>query len=158
MKLTKLLLALLVGSALVPHARAGVIDLGSAAGTTYLEGLIAPGAFTDSFGFGLSGPSDLSADFKPVFGISGFHWTLDELEGGKYVSLGRHPSFNDLGSGLYKFVFCGTALQPVNIYFGDFHVGAVPETNTWLMLLLAAGLIVYRLPGRQRSLPPSLTV
>jgi hypothetical protein len=127
-----------------------VFDLGTVSGTTYLGGIDPPGPFKDTFGFDLTGTSDLSAHFNPIFGVSHFKWSLDELIGGTYVSLGQHPSFSDLGSGLYEFAFTGTAAIP-GVYFGDFHVSAVPEMDTWLMLLLGAGLLAYQLRRRQRA-------
>jgi hypothetical protein len=149
--LAKVILALSMGFAMFPPVNAAVFDLGTISGTTYLAGIDGPGSFKDSFGFDLTSPSDLSAHFNPIFGVSGFKWSLDEFIGGEYVSLGRHPSFSDLGSGLYEFVFTGTAAIP-GVYFGDFHVSAVPEIDTWLMLLLGAGLLAYQLRRRQRAL------
>jgi hypothetical protein len=157
MKTVKALAALIACTAMFSTAHASVIDLGTVAGTTYLEGLLSPGSFSDTYAFSLSSTSDIEAAFKKVYGINNFKWTLDEFENGKYVSLGKHPSFNDLGSGLYEFVFTGFAAKPVSVYFGGFRVAAVPEADTWLMLLVGAGLLAYQLRRRGKALRHSLT-
>ena len=54
-------------------------------------------------------------------------------------------------------VEAGYKWPQVSIHRGTLHVAAVPEADTWVMLLMAFGIVVYQLRRKQRSLeqPPA---
>jgi hypothetical protein len=158
MKHSKLVLALLLAISLSPSANAKVISIGTVGATNYLLGFVGPGLFTDNYLFTLSGTSNITDAFNPVFGISGFNYSLSEVSPTAAV-FGPSTSYSGLSAGTYDFTFTGTNPKPtfpsLGIYFGDYNVasaGAVPELDTWLMLVIGAGLLVYQLRRRQNTL------
>ena len=63
-------------------------------------------------------------------------------------------SFDDLAAGKYRFDVDGLTGGRKGLWVGQMTVGAVPEADTWLMLLVGGGLIAYQLRRKQRALPP----
>lgn len=128
--------------------------------------------FTDYVNFSLSDAAEVSSFIKSfdmsffhfdLLGIDNFTTGLQKLGSGGYstvASLSSSPaSFDDLlGPGSYRFSIAGTASGFFGgIYRGTLHVAAVPEADTWVMLLMAFGIVVYQLRRKQRSLeqPPA---
>jgi hypothetical protein len=132
--------------------------------------------FTDYVNFSLSDSAEVSSFIKSfdmsifhfdLLGIDNFTTGLQKLgSGGAYTtlaSLASNPSsFDDLLSpGSYRFSVAGTGSGFFGgIYRGTLHVAAVPEADTWVMLLMAFGIVVYQLRRKQRSLeqPPAASV
>lgn len=150
----RLLIAFFGLLAAAPCTQAAVLSLGTFSNTNYLVGVDNAGSFTDFYKFQLNGSSDVTGAFAPFFGVSNFGWTLDQYKGGTYTPLtGSNGSFSNLSSGPYEFVFDGTVTPfPLGAYIGSYSVTAVPEPDTWLMLLIGAGLLAYQLRRKQRSL------
>jgi hypothetical protein len=132
--------------------------------------------FTDSVNFSLSNSSEVTSFIKSfdmsifhfdLLGIDNFSTSLQKLgTGGTYTTLGsltsNPASFDDLlSAGSYRFSVAGTGSGFFGgIYRGTLHVAAVPEADTWVMLLMAFGMVVYQLRRKQRSLeqPPAAMV
>jgi len=98
-----------------------------------------------------------------VRGIDNFSTGLEKLGTGGFTSIAsltsNPASFDDLlAPGSYRFAIAGTGSGFFGgIYRGTLHVAAVPEADTWVMLLMAFGIVVYQLRRKQRSLeqPPA---
>ncbi len=63
-------------------------------------------------------------------------------------------TFSSLAKGNYEFLISGTGLNRGGTYFNAFSVSAVPEADTWVMLVIGAGLIGFQLRRKHQSLPP----
>jgi hypothetical protein len=140
--------------AMTTGASAGVFGIPLGTDNTVVLGVVAPGAFTDTLGFSLSGPSTVTDLFAPIFNVGQFSYSLYDLT--TSTSLGSKKSYT-VGSGSYDWIFKGIGTSfiiPLGVYFGDYHVSAaaVPELDTWLMLAVGAGLLVYQLRRRQSAL------
>ena len=134
-------------------------DLGLTAGSAGSGGTVsdivtfslsAAGSITDAFLAG--GISPLTVSLYSVVGgsdslIGSFSSSLAPLNfGGK--------TFSSLAKGDYELLISGTGLTHGGSYFNAFAVSAVPEADTWVMLLLGAGLIGFQLRRKHQSLPP----
>jgi hypothetical protein len=151
-------------------AHAVAIDLGTVSDGSYGFGrsLNFGETFTDYVNFDLDSSADVSSFIKSfdmsifgfdLIGIDNFSTGLERLgTGGSYssiASLTSNPaSFDDLLSpGAYRFSIAGTASGFFGgLYRGTLHVAAVPEADTWVMLLMGLGLVAYQLRRKQRSL------
>ena len=128
--------------------------------------------FTDYVNFNLNDSADVSSFIKSfdmsifsfdLLGIDNFTTGLQRLGGSGFTtlaSLTSNPaSFDDLLTpGSYRFSVAGTGSGLFGgLYRGTLHVAAVPEADTWVMLLMAFGIVVYQLRRKQRSLeqPPA---
>jgi len=128
--------------------------------------------FTDYVNFSLNDAAEVSSFIKSfdmsvfhfdLLGIDNFTTGLERFGSGGYssiASLTSNPaSFDDLlAPGSYRFAIAGTGSGFFGgIYRGTLHVAAVPEADTWVMLLMAFGIVVYQLRRKQRSLeqPPA---
>jgi hypothetical protein len=123
--------------------------------------------FTDYVDFSLHNSAEVSSFIKSfdmsifhfdLLGIDNFSTGLQKLGSSGYstiASLTANPaSFDDLLSpGSYRFSVAGTGSGFFGgIYRGTLHVAAVPEADTWVMLLMAFGIVVYQLRRKQRAL------
>jgi hypothetical protein len=123
--------------------------------------------FTDYVNFSLNDSAEVSSFIKSfdmsifnfdLLGIDNFSTGLQKLGSSGYstvASLTSNPaSFDDLLSpGSYRLSMAGTGSGFFGgIYRGTLHVAAVPEADTWVMLLMAFGIVVYQLRRKQRSL------
>ena len=124
--------------------------------------------FTDYVNFTLSDSAEVSSFIKSfdmsifgfdLIGIDNFSTGLEKLgTGGGYTSIAsltsNPASFDDLlAPGTYRFSVAGTASGFFGgLYRGTLHVAAVPEADTWVMLLMGLGLVGYQLRRKQRSL------
>ena len=63
-------------------------------------------------------------------------------------------TFSSLSQGDYEFLITGTGLSHGGSYFNAFAVSAVPEADTWVMLVIGAGLVGFQLRRKHQSLPP----
>jgi len=153
----------------VGSAQAVTIDLGTASDGSYGFGraLNFGETFTDYVNFNLDTSADVTSFIKSfdmsifgfdLIGIDNFSTGLQKFGGGGYnsiASLTSNPaSFDDLLSpGAYRFSVAGTASGFFGgVYRGTLHVAAVPEADTWVMLLMGLGLVAYQLRRKQRSL------
>jgi hypothetical protein len=84
-----------------------------------------------SFSALLTGPGSFSQSFSP--GV--FHF--DDLSGGDYTMTFAGQTYKKFG-GAYASLFKVTA--------------AVPEADTWLMIVIGAGLVLFQLRRKQKSL------
>ena len=149
---------------------AATTDLGTVSDGSYGFGrsLNFGETFTDYVNFNLDTSADVTSFIKSfdmsifgfdLVGIDNFSTGLQKLgSGGGYTSISSFTSnpasFDDLLSpGAYRFSVAGTASGFFGgIYRGTLHVAAVPEADTWVMLLVGLGLVGYQLRRKQRSL------
>jgi hypothetical protein len=155
-------------------AQAAAINLGTVSQGSYGFGRAVNfgETFTDYVNFTLHDSAEVSSFIKSfdmsifhfdVLGIDNYATGLERFNSGSYASvasLASNPaSFDDLLSpGSYRFSIAGTGSGFFGgIYRGTLHVAAVPEADTWVMLLMAFGIVVYQLRRKQRSLeqPPA---
>lgn len=133
----------------------GTLDYGA---TETFDHLIGEGkSFGDQVKFRLDHISDLSGFFESA-SINFFSVELQKKITGGWDVVGSTFdsafSFPDLSAGLYRFDVAGQSFLTEKGYWnGELVVAAVPEADTWLMLLIGAGLIGYQLRRKQRSLP-----
>lgn len=115
-------------------------------------------SFGDQVRFRLSG---LSSDISGFFEQTSINFFTAELQrrisgGWEVVGLTFDSTFSfpDLSAGLYRFDVAGQSfLTERGNWNGELVVAAVPEADTWLMLIIGAALIGYQLRRKQRSLP-----
>ena len=155
-------------------AQASAINLGSVSQGSYGFGraINFGETFTDYVNFTLNDSAEVSSFIKSfdmsvfhfdLLGIDNFTTGLERFGSGGFssiASLTSNPaSFDDLlAPGTYRFAIAGTGSGFFGgIYRGTLHVAAVPEADTWVMLLMAFGIVVYQLRRKQRSLeqPPA---
>jgi hypothetical protein len=150
-------------------AQAVAVDLGTVSDGNYGFGraLNFGETFTDHVNFNLDTSADVTSFIKSfdmsifgfdLIGIDNFTTGLERLGTGGYTSIAsltsNPASFDDLLTpGSYRFSVAGTASGFFGgLYRGTLHVAAVPEAETWVMLLMGLGLVAYQLRRKQRSL------
>jgi hypothetical protein len=111
-------------------------------------------SFEDVINFTLTSTSSISGFFTP-FRLQTANWSLSSASGvlgGGALSLGQY-SFADLAPGSYSLSIFGDS-KPFGFYSASYRVAvsAVPELETWLMLLIGAGLVAFQLHRKQKSL------
>jgi hypothetical protein len=116
------------------------------------------GGFADTFNFNLSGAlSDVVASFASITNIDSFDAFLQEKTPSGWTQIGSSftssETFSDLTSGKYRLDVIGFVPSNAGFYSGNLSVAAVPETDTWLMLLIGSGLVGYQLRRKQKTLP-----
>jgi hypothetical protein len=131
-------------------------DLGFSAGGTGPGGAIsdvvtfslsAASSITDAFLAGGISPIKVSLYTASNTLIGSFSNAMAPINfGGK--------SFSSLSKGDYEFLISGTGSSKGGSYFNVFSVSAVPEADTWVMLVIGAGLIGFQLRRKHQSLPP----
>ncbi len=158
MILKKLLVcAMLITGSVSANASTHYTNLGSLSNNDF--GLVA-GLFTrhESFenivNFTLTNTSTISGFFTP-FRLQSANWSLSSSSGvlgSGALSLGQY-SFADLAPGSYSLSIFGDS-KPFGFYSASYRVAvaAVPELETWLMLLIGAGLVAFQLHRKQKSL------
>lgn len=134
-------------------------DLGMTVGSTGPGGTIsdivtfslsAAGSITDAFLAG--GISPLSVSLYSVTGSSN---SLVGSFSNSFAPLNfAGKTFSSLAKGDYELLIAGTGLAHGGTYLNAFAVSAVPEADTWVMLLIGAGLIGFQLRRKHQSLPP----
>ena len=125
-------------------------------------------SFTDYVNFNLDTSAEVSSFIKS-FNMSFFNFDLLGIDnfsaklqskgsGGTFTTLlssvANPISFDDfLGPGSYRLAIAGTASGFFGgVYRGTLQVAAVPEAETWLMILVGFGIVLYQLGRKQRSL------
>jgi hypothetical protein len=113
-----------------------------------------PQTFQDTFNFTLSSTSTVSGLFSP-FRLVDAAWNLSSSSGaiaGGAMSFGTY-TFSDLAPGSYSLSIFGGA-RALSGYVATYRVAvaAVPEPETWLMLVIGLGLAAYQLHRKQKSL------
>jgi hypothetical protein len=119
---------------------------------------VQPGkTFTDYVRFRLSDATEVQS-FVASLGFSSFSTALQSQGRHGYTTLslttGSTSTFNDLLTpGTYRLAIGGKASSfSAGMYAGTLHVAAVPEADTWVMLLVGLGVVGYQLRRKQRSL------
>ncbi len=161
MKFAKTAIAVAVlGTALSSVANANDGNYGTLTnGALYSFGdLISDGtSFTDTLTFNLSGFSDLTG----FLGQTGISDLTANVSGGAlgFGGVNLLPTayrLDDLSAGAYTVTFKGTAATGSGsipgIYGTFFSVAAVPEPDTWLMMIIGAGLVGFQLRRKQKVL------
>ncbi len=119
----------------------------------------AGGNTIETLGYAVSGPTHLNSTAATGWGeniVTGAHDvsltnTFENGVTGNTTANSVSLSFNNLASGWYTVYVGGTDHSLVG---GDFNlvVSAVPETETWAMLLAGLGLVGWRLKKQQKEL------
>lgn len=160
-------LALVLGG--MGTAKASITDLGSlGTGNVSFTELVSPGgSFTDYVRFTLDNAAQVSSFIKSfnfsifsfdLLGIDNFSASLQQLGQGGFQTVasssGSPISFEDLlNPGQYQIALSGISSGFFGgLYRGTLHVAAVPETDTWIMLLVGIAVVLYQLRRKQRSL------
>lgn len=150
-------------------ANAKTIDLGNLDGgaVSFTERLNPGVAFTDYVTFGLNTTSQVNSFIKSfdlsifsfdLLGIDNFSATLQQLGQGGFqtlATLSNNPmSFDELLTpGQYRIQLNGIGSGFFGgLYSGTLQVAAVPEADTWIMLLAGFAVVLYQLRRKQRSL------
>jgi hypothetical protein len=146
----------------IGSAHAVPIDLGTVSDGPYGFGrsLNFGEAVTDYVSFNLDTSADATALVKSLdlsifgfnlVGIDHFQTGLQQLGSGGYTSIASFTpsnpaSFDDLLSpGACRLSVAGTASGLFGgLYRGTLHVAAVPEADTWVMLLMGLSLVACR--------------
>jgi hypothetical protein len=109
-------------------------------------------SFTDYLNFSLSGPSDISGVLAGLH-IRTFSATLTSTSGFSESFHRGNFNFDDLAGGNYTMAFSGIGASRFGGAYGTiFSVTAVPEADTWLMILIGAGLVAFQLRRKQKTL------
>ena len=132
-----------------------VLSTGTA---TFSDRHVHSGAFTDSFRFRPSSLSNVIIGFTSSTNILSLQGILQEKTHGGWTQVGSGSitttsSFTDLSAGRYRFETLGIVPSHFGRYAGDITVAAVPEADTWMMLLIGGGMVAYQLRRKQKSLP-----
>ena len=111
-------------------------------------------SFQDTIQFSLSSTSTISGLVTPVRLINST-WSLSNALGaitGGALTPGKY-TFADLAPGFYTVSIFGTA-NSLSGYAATYRVAvaAVPEIETWLMLVIGFGLAGYQLHRKQKAL------
>jgi type 1 fimbria pilin len=154
MKSARLVLATaMMALGLMGQAEAKVTHLGtlSSGQIVTFDDTFAPGKnFKDVLAFNLKTPLDITGILGDL-NMSSFSAVLKGPSGfSKTISLGNY-NFDDLAVGHYRMVFTGVTSSSIKGGFGTI-LTAVPETDTWLMLVIGAGLVVFQLRRKQKTL------
>ena len=169
MKFVRLLLAtsLALGLSVAAQAKTshlGLLSDGDAVSTT---GRVDKStlSFSDTVTFRLASESTVTDIFTALKGITTFTVSLF-LNGSELQSFSGGPGgtpssatqydFSPLAASAkgehYTFLITGSG-KGNSTYFNAFSVSAVPEADTWLMLIAGVGLIGFQLRRKQQSLP-----
>lgn len=157
MKSPRMFLALVLSLGLAGVANATthkIDDLGALNDGSFgyiANGFGSAGSFSDMVNFTLNTSSRLSglvaamgldANFALQFGPTTI--ASGAFETGQY-------SFADLAPGNYVLSIFGTN-NTFGAYTATYNVAAVPEAETWLMIIVGLGLVAFQLQRRQRTL------
>ena len=168
MKFARVLLAtsLALGLSVAAEAKTshlGLLSDGDAVSTSgKVRGSL---SFSDTVTFRLASESSVADIFTALKGITNFTASLflngTELDsfsgtpGGSPSSPTSHTFFPlaaSTGNQHYTLLLSGNGSRKAT-YFNALSVSAVPEADTWLMLIAGAGLIGFQLRRKQQSLP-----
>jgi hypothetical protein len=161
MKFVKMTLGVLLAFAMIGEASAfttkidnrGTLNYGDSGSIANLFGT-PPSAFLDVVNFTLGGPSSISGVLFTT-GISAL-FNLEDLDTGFSVATGSFSSgsysFADLTSGKYRLSILGFTGRFGGYYNASYLVAAVPEAETWLMIIIGLGLVGFQLQRKQKSL------
>jgi hypothetical protein len=109
------------------------------------------GSFSDVVNFSLTGQSTLSGYIADLGVDAGFAL----IHAGSTIATGPFAtdqySFADLAPGNYSLSIFGTN-STFGGYIASYNVAAVPEAETWLMIVIGLGLVAFQLQRKQRSL------
>jgi len=168
MKFARVLLALFLtlGLSVAAQAKTTALGLLSDGDSTSSTGKVHKnGSFNDTVTFRLASESAVADIFTALKGVESFtvslfldHTELDTFSGGP----GGNPSaafahtFDSLAASLkgqhYTLKVSGTGASG-KTYYNALSVSAVPEADTWLMLIAGVALVGFQLRRKQHSLP-----
>jgi hypothetical protein len=159
MKSVKILAALLLTTFVFAQANAtttkthelGILGDGDSGFIT--NGFVGPDTFSDIVNFSLSGASSTISGFFVSPGVFGLTYDL-LFEGASLFSGSFNAgsySFADLAPGNYQVLLNGSNRR-VGSYLASYNVTAVPEPETWLMIVVGLGLVGFQLHRKQKSL------
>lgn len=153
----RVVLAFLVSLGMISAASATMkqTELGALAGgdSGYVANLFgSAGTFRDTINFSLTSASSIRAD---VFAtrLTDVSWSLTSgstLFGSGVFESGRY-SFADLAPGAYTVSIFGRN-RFASSYIARYAVTAVPEAQTWLMILIGLGLVAFQLRRKHKGL------
>ncbi len=162
-----LTLALAIGLNMAAEAKTTHLGLLSDGDARSSHGRVHKGTltFSDTVTFRLASESSIADIFTALKGITTFTVSLF-LNGSKLDSFsggpGGNPSgatshtFTDLAASTkgqhYSLLINGTGKGGAT-YFNALSVQAVPEADTWLMLIAGVALVAFQLRRKQNSLP-----
>jgi hypothetical protein len=178
MKISSLFLAAVLSVGLISTVHAKTTDLGSLSSSSSTQYFFDAGLqdhFTDYINFDLASAASLKDGFvfapkiKGLTKVKDFSLTLQSLQSSSWIDLatlgngggtfkGLTFSFANLLPGSYRLVLDGVGSG----HFGGGYIGglsiaaAVPEAETWAMLLVGFGLIAYQLRRKQKTLEQQL--
>jgi len=138
-------------SATMKQTQLGALDDGSQGTVSNLFG--SAGTFNDTIDFSLSSMSTISG-FVTAIRLVDANWKLTSgsttLGSGVFETGGY--SFADLAPGAYTVsIFGGSRF--ISGYSATYAVSAVPEAQTWLMILVGLGLVAFQLRRKHKTLP-----
>ncbi len=144
---------LCLGIAAGAHAK--TYNLGSV--SSYSSTIGVYGGFTDYFKFTVDSLSTIGYSFTALTTINPFEVELEKKTLGGWTDVpggfGTSKSSFALASGKYRFDVEGLSAFSKGKYAVNIMTAAVPEADTWLMLIVGAGLVAYQLRRKQQSLP-----
>jgi hypothetical protein len=113
-----------------------------------------PTTFQDTINFTLTSTSTISGLIAP-FRLFDANWSLSSTSGaiaGGALNFGTY-TFADLVPGSYSLSVFGSA-RALSGYVATYRVAvaAVPELETWLMMIIGLGLAAYQLHRKQKTL------
>ncbi len=158
MILKKLILtAILFTGSIAANANTHITNLGTLEDGDFglVGGLfVKPQSFADIINFTLTSTSSITGFITP-FRLQSASWSLSSSSGildGGALSLGSY-SFADLSPGSYSVSIFGDS-RAFGFYTASYRVAvaAVPEMETWLMLIIGAALVAFQLHRKQKAL------
>lgn len=161
MKARQFVLGAMLCLAFVTSANAGtrITKLGSMDGggdTSFVVNIFFGNhSFNDTINFTLTQTSSISGFILPI-NLIGSGFSLASSAATIFSSPLSAPtsfSFADLAPGTYSFSIFGTT-RFIGGYAATYRVAvaAVPEMETWLMLIIGVGLVAYQLHRKQKAL------
>jgi hypothetical protein len=155
----KALLAVVLAMGFMAQVDAKTIQLGevsnSSSPSMFSDAIGRSKSFSDVIMFRLTSFSDISGSFLSTgiknLNISlGSHSFTETVTGG--IGLGSY-SLTDLAPGVYKFDVTGLTGRRGGAYLSAFNVvPAVPEADTWLMIVIGIGLVGLQLRRKQKGI------
>jgi len=154
------------GLATQAHATAVPSDLGTLSGgdQAFFSSSVGAGNFLDTVQFTLTDSTSLRGLIS-AFGVSTlsigldspdalFTFTGEPLSATPFFTIADAAySFADLAPSATHTLYVSGVAARGGAFISGFAVAAVPEAETWLMILVGLGLVAFQLQRKQKSLP-----
>ena len=119
-------------------------------GTSFIGANVSGWPWTDGYSFSLAAAGDLLGQTVATSGITGYSVTLYDST---FAAIGTDTtpaafSFAGLGAGTYYLTFVGTG---TGSYGGTLEVSAVPEPETYALMLAGLGVVGFMAARRSRG-------